>query len=73
MAGEVKLTYPEHDGEFLRRIRAGGWHDFLHGSNKHAIRLHTEGLLERRRWDRPEGGYQYRISEAGRAALRSQP
>jgi hypothetical protein len=74
MAGDVKLAYPGYDSNFLRRIRSGGWYNFMHGSNKDAIRLHAEGWLERRHWDRPEGGYQYRISDAGRAALtRSQP
>jgi len=66
----MKLT-SKYDREFLRRMsmKVGGWWSFMHGANKDAMRLYDDGWLVRQRIDRAEGGYEYQLSDAGRAAL----
>lgn len=63
----MKLT-SGYDRNFLRSS-GEEWKAFFHGANKDAIRLHAEGWLERRPYNRPEGGWQYRVNDAGRRAL----
>lgn len=63
-----KLTYPGYDGNFLRRMGTR-WMTFYHGNNKDAMRLHAEGWLDRKHLTRPEGGFEYRVNDAGRAIL----
>lgn len=45
------------------------WTAFFHQSNKVAAALCADGLLDRRRWDRPQGGFEYRLNQAGRSSL----
>lgn len=40
--------------------RDGSWWAFYHGLNIAAAHLHAGGAIDRRRWDRPLGGYEYR-------------
>jgi hypothetical protein len=67
----MKLT-SGYDRNFLRHMETQ-WMTFYHGANKDAIRLHSQGWLERRHLTRREGGYEYRVTDAARAALEASP